>query len=107
ALGPVVHARLRRTQIALNVRSMRMNAYAMPVWAVFLSALFSPSAPIGYTPWTLWIVWPVACALVAIAAHLVARNFRVDDNTDAETLERWYRCVLALHLGVGVVWGLG
>jgi two-component system, cell cycle sensor histidine kinase PleC len=107
ALGPVVHARLRRTQITLNVRSMRMNAYAMPVWAVFLSTLFSPSAPIGYTPWTVWWVWPAACALVAIAAHLVARNFRVDDNTDAETLERWYRCVLALHLGVGVVWGLG
>src|SRR6185436_6020030 len=104
ALDPAVRVRLRRAQIALNVRSMRANAYSMPVWAVFLSVLFSSSAPIGFTPWTQWWVWPAACLIVAAAAHFVAQHCRVDENTDIATLERWYRYVLGLHLGVGLAW---
>jgi two-component system cell cycle sensor histidine kinase PleC len=107
SLDPVVRARLRRAQIALNVRSMRANAYSMPVWAIFLSCLFSASAPIGFTSWAQWWIWPAACVLVAIAAHFVARNFRVDQETDSSTLERWYRYVLGLHLCVGLVWSQG
>src|SRR5258706_6446976 len=107
SLDPAVHARLRRIQIALNVRSMRANAYAMPVWAVFLSLVFSASAPVGFTSWTIWWIWPASCVLVSIAAYLAARNFRVSEDSDQQTLEFWYRCVLGLHLGVGLAWSLG
>src|SRR5262245_4308057 len=103
-LDPAVRNRLRRTQVALNVRSMRLNAYSMPIWALFLSGLFSMSAPIGYTPWTVWWIWPAACVLVALAAHFMARNFRHEAKTDDRTIERWYSCVRGLHAAVRVPW---
>jgi two-component system cell cycle sensor histidine kinase PleC len=103
---PVVKDRLRRVQITLNVRSMRANAYAMPIWALFLSSLFTASSPIGSTPWSVSWVWVAACVLVSVAAYFVAQKFTVGDATDGATLERWYRGVLGLHLGVGLSWSL-
>lgn len=106
-LDPAVRARLRRSQIELNVRSIGANAYSMPVWAVFLSCIFTESAPIGFTPWQVWWMWPASCVVVAIAAYLLDRNLRIDEDSDSETLEYWYRCVLGLHLGVGLSWCVG
>jgi two-component system cell cycle sensor histidine kinase PleC len=107
ALDPVIKDRLRRIQIALNMRSMRANAYSMPIWAIFLSSLFTASLPIGLTPWSVSWAWPASCALVALAAHLVARDVRADEAGNGEALERWYRRVLGLHLGVGISWSVG
>jgi two-component system cell cycle sensor histidine kinase PleC len=107
ASDPVTLARLKRIQVALNVRSMQANAYSLPLWALLLDLLFEESPVIGATPWRVSLIWPLTCLVVAVAAHFVVRGFRQAESRGTLDTTFWYRCVVGLHFSIGVAWCLG
>jgi two-component system, cell cycle sensor histidine kinase PleC len=99
------HERLRRQQIRLNFRSVFRNSNSLPVWATLFNFMFAGAVPeIADTPWSVSWIWLAVCAAVAAGGFVLHRLFRAADRDGAFDVDRWYACVMALHLGIGISW---
>ena len=102
------HAQLRRVQIALNFKSVNKNSFPLPIWACLLNLFFAGGVPeVGATPLSISWIWIAACLVgSAVAIHL-KRRFQQASAGGPIDVDKWYRRVLCLHLGIGISWSLG